>query len=175
MGRVPNLSGLSRTAAISAIQAAGLVASSSGTVGTGDSGLNDKIASQSPSSNTLVNYESAVSYTYYVYTPPACSAGWVFQYYTDGAWSSCVGNQQSATRTYYGYYQYADCSTSGTQAYSTETIYQSCSSCTVGGSCVISYSCATVGCSFCCPDPCYKSGTYNSSCACTNPVGQYFC
>lgn len=183
MVRVPSITGSLASTANSLIQGAGLKAVNSGTVDTNDSNLNGKVASQNPAANTLVNYETNVSYSLYNYVapPPTCTPQWIFSYY--GAWSdwsTCSGGTQSRSRAVYGYYQYSDCSTSGTQQYDTQTESQSCTPpapCggTVGQSCVISYSCATVGCSFCCPDFCYKSGTINSSCVCANPVGSYFC
>ncbi len=67
---VPNLSGLSTTAATNAIIAAGLLNSGNSTTNTGDSGLNGKVASQDPASGTKVQYESNVSYVSYNYVAP---------------------------------------------------------------------------------------------------------
>lgn len=177
MVRTPNLSGLSSSAAVSAIQAAGLIASSSGTVDTGDSGLNGKIASQSPSSNTLVDYESTVSYTTYNYVapPPSCTAGWTFTGYGEwSAWSTCSNSSQSRSRAILGYYTDSNCNQSGIQQYDTQTETQSCSSCNVGGNCSVGYACSRPGCSFCCPDLCYQAGTWSSGCVCQTS-GLYFC
>ena len=66
---VPNLSGLTRTNAITAIQNAGLTPVAGSVVNTGDSGLDDIIASQTPASGTLVNYETNVQYDYYDFVP----------------------------------------------------------------------------------------------------------
>jgi len=174
MSRVPNLSGLSTSAAITSIQTAGLVASSTGTVNTGDSGLNGKIASQSPASNTLVNYESTVSYTSYVYVAPTCTPGWQFTSYGDWSdYSVCSGGTQTRYRAVNGYYLYSDCSTGSIQQYDTQSDSRSCY--VVGAPCTLSYACSQVGCSFCCPDTCYRAGTINSSGTCANPSGSYFC
>jgi hypothetical protein len=67
---VPNLSGLTRTAAIAAIQNANLTPVDGGIVETTNSGLDDFIASQNPASGTLVDYQTNVQYTYYDFTSP---------------------------------------------------------------------------------------------------------
>lgn len=71
MVRVPNLIGLSRAAAQSAIEAAGLVYGGYSDTNVADSGLDDKIANQSILSNTLVDYETSVSLTRYRYEVPS--------------------------------------------------------------------------------------------------------
>jgi len=71
MVKMPNLFGLTVTQAISAIESAGLKFVGSSSETTTDSSLSDKIKSQSPSSNTLLEYESGVSFTYSIYTAPA--------------------------------------------------------------------------------------------------------
>jgi len=70
MVSVPNLIGLLNTAAQTAIANSGLAFSSSSTTNTGDSGLANKVASQTPTSGTLANYESSVSFVYYNYVAP---------------------------------------------------------------------------------------------------------
>jgi hypothetical protein len=69
---VPNIVGLSTTAANAAISAASLANSGNTTTNTSDSGLNGKIASQDPVSGTKVQYETNVSYVSYNYiaAPP---------------------------------------------------------------------------------------------------------
>jgi hypothetical protein len=70
MVAVPNLSNLSPDAALSALQSVGL---SRGTVGTGttsNSGLNNKVFSQSVSAGTLIDYDSAINYEYYIFVAP---------------------------------------------------------------------------------------------------------
>lgn len=176
--QVPNIVDLSTSAASSALSAVGLVlGSSTGSISSGATSENNgKVATQSVASGSYVDYGTTITYTTYSYSPPSCTPGWQFTSY--GAWSdwsTCSGGTQSRSRAVNGYYLYSDCSTGSVQQYDTQTEYQSCSSCTVGGPCSIPYSCATVGCSFCCPDPCYKAGTYDSSCQCVNPVGSYFC
>ena len=71
MVKVPNLSGLTKTQAVSSIEAVNLTAVDGGAVNTTDDLLNNKIASQSPIADALVQYESDVSYTYYqfAFTP----------------------------------------------------------------------------------------------------------
>jgi len=65
MVKVPNLSGLTRTTASSSIVSNGLVPLETGSTDTADDSLNQKIASQNPSFDSLVDYETNVSYTYY--------------------------------------------------------------------------------------------------------------
>jgi len=71
MVAVPNLIGLLNTAAQTAITNSGLIYGSSSTTTTGDSALADKVASQTPTSGTLADYESSVSFVYYNYVPVA--------------------------------------------------------------------------------------------------------
>ena len=70
MVAVPNLIGLLNTAAQTAIANSGLTFSSSSTTNTEDSGLANKVASQTPTSGTLADYESSVSFVYYTYVAP---------------------------------------------------------------------------------------------------------
>jgi len=75
------------------------------------------------------------------------------------------------------------CGTSGTQTYcitpnGCPNIYGPCiesppppPSCTVGAFCEVAYSCSSCGC---CPEPCYRLGTLNSSCVCSS-LGGYLC
>lgn len=67
MVRVPNLAGLSRSAAQTAIESAGLVYGGSSDTTINDISLDDKIANQSIIANTLVDYETSVSVTRYRY------------------------------------------------------------------------------------------------------------
>ena len=64
---VPNIVGLTTSAAQAAITAAGLANSGNTTETTGDSGLDGKIKTQDPSSGTKVQYETNVSYVSYTY------------------------------------------------------------------------------------------------------------
>jgi hypothetical protein len=68
MVRVPSLSGLTRTTATQSIIDSGLVAVETGSTTTADDTLNQKIASQTPELDTLVDYETNVSYTYYLFS-----------------------------------------------------------------------------------------------------------
>ena len=68
MVKVPNLSGLTRTTATQSIVDNGLVAVETGSTTTADDTLNQKIASQTPPIDTLVDYETNVSYTYYLFS-----------------------------------------------------------------------------------------------------------
>lgn len=67
MVRVPNLAGLSRSAAQTAIESAGLIYGGSSDTTINDISLDDKIANQSIIANTLVDYETSVSVTRYRY------------------------------------------------------------------------------------------------------------
>lgn len=69
MVQVPDLSGLSTSAAVASIQNAHLVASDGGSTSTSNSALNGQIASQLPNAGDLVDYETSVSYIYYNYVP----------------------------------------------------------------------------------------------------------
>jgi hypothetical protein len=69
---VPNLSGLSKTAAATAITNAGLIPIDGGSTNTENSALNNTIASQLPNAGELVPYESQVTYIWFnfVAAPP---------------------------------------------------------------------------------------------------------
>lgn len=85
MVRVPTITSLSTSAAATAAQAVGLTATSVGTVTTYETGLNGVVATQSPAANSLLDYQSAISYTYYVYETPPCSGTRTIWYaYCDG-------------------------------------------------------------------------------------------
>lgn len=73
MVKVPNLSGLTRDEAMDAITDAGLSIGGDSSTSTGDNNLNNKVASQLPNANELVEYESSVSFIYYSYTAPVPS------------------------------------------------------------------------------------------------------
>jgi hypothetical protein len=66
---VPNLSGLTRSQAITAIQAVGLAYSES-TTNTSDSGLTSFIQSQGVSSGATVLIGTSISFVYYNYVAP---------------------------------------------------------------------------------------------------------
>jgi hypothetical protein len=69
MVRMPDLSGLTRPQALTALENAGLRFSGASTETTSNSSLADKIRSQSIAANTLLEYESEVSFVYYSYVP----------------------------------------------------------------------------------------------------------
>lgn len=67
---VPNLIGLTATAARTAIESAGLIFGGTSTSGTSNSSQSDLVSSQSIAQGTSVEYETSISYVYYVYVPP---------------------------------------------------------------------------------------------------------
>ncbi len=69
MVRVPNLIGLTKTQAQAAILGSGLKILNELTTSTYDLVLNEQTLSQNPSQNTLVDYETGVSFNYYSYIP----------------------------------------------------------------------------------------------------------
>lgn len=69
MVRMPDLSGLTRPQALTALENAGLRFSGASTETTSNSSLADKIRSQSIAANTLLEYESEASFVYYSYVP----------------------------------------------------------------------------------------------------------
>ena len=71
MVRLPDLSGLSRSQAIATIEGLGLKFSSSSFSNTTNQSLNDTVFQQSFPANTLIDYDSDVSISSYVYVPPA--------------------------------------------------------------------------------------------------------
>jgi hypothetical protein len=71
MAAMPNLSGLSREQAITQIQNAGLRFASGSFASTTNQSINNLIESQSVSAGELVDYESDISISSYVYSPPA--------------------------------------------------------------------------------------------------------
>ena len=70
MVRVPNLAGLSPSDADIALANAGLKRGSQSSSSTSNSSNNNKINTQSIAANTLVDYESVVSYNYEYYVAP---------------------------------------------------------------------------------------------------------
>jgi hypothetical protein len=71
MAAMPNLSGLSREQAITQIQNAGLRFASGSFASTTKQSINNLIESQSVSAGQLVDYESDITISSYVYSPPA--------------------------------------------------------------------------------------------------------
>lgn len=102
MVRMPNLSGLTRPQALIAIENAGLRFSESSTETTSSESLSDKIKTQSILANTLLEYDSSVSFVYYSYVPyvPTVTYGNCVQYAFD-AFSWCSGTTRIRTETGY--------------------------------------------------------------------------
>lgn len=67
MVRMPDLSNLTPDQALSAIENAGLRRGSLGSSTTNNSGLGNKVFAQSILAGTLVDYESVIDYSYYIY------------------------------------------------------------------------------------------------------------
>lgn len=106
MVAVPNLSGLSRSAAQTAITNAGLqFAESTLPVDTTNSSLGDKVSGQSVAAATLVDYESTISYSYYRYVAPPPSGPVPvgpperIQTWVAGSVSRCSGTTRIITPT----------------------------------------------------------------------------
>lgn len=71
MVAMPNLSGLTQSAATTLIQQSGLILSSASNSSTSNSGDNGKVSSQSVSAGTLVDYETSVSIQVWFYQAPS--------------------------------------------------------------------------------------------------------
>lgn len=85
MVKVPDLVGLSRAAAKAALSDAGLKFGTESSVSNDlGSSYNGDVSSQTPTANTLVEYETVVSFNYYkTYVPPV---------YVTGTQENCVQN-----------------------------------------------------------------------------------
>lgn len=144
MATVPDISGLSRTDAKTAIAAAGLVfsseSSSSNSVGSSKNGL---VKTQSISAGTLAEYDTSMSFTYYEsYVPPvylvktvdssSSSTSLTYTGYGGATYSSCVNGSKTKTTyrfydektvtTYYTTYYYSDGSTSKVETGTSESV-----------------------------------------------------
>lgn len=103
---VPDLSGLSSSAAQSAITSAGLtVGSISSTSSGANSSNNGQVASSSPTAGTLVDYETSVSFVTYSYSPPPEGPSWtdssIVNSFTQGtAYSDSVSATNGAAYTW---------------------------------------------------------------------------
>lgn len=75
MVAVPDLSNLTPGQALSALENAGLRRGNLGSSTTSNSGLGDKVFSQSISAGTLVDYESLIDYSYYIFVAPPSGGG----------------------------------------------------------------------------------------------------
>jgi hypothetical protein len=110
---VPSLTGLSRSSAESAIEAAGLIVGSVGTT-SGSSSQDNKVAAQGIASGTLVDYDTQISFTVYDYVAPSgpyvvsteqISATCAYTSSTSNG-TYCVGTTKVTTYTSYTYTQY---------------------------------------------------------------------
>jgi len=70
MVTMPDLSNLSPDQALTALQNAGLRRRNLGSSSTNNSGLENKVFSQSVSAGTLVDYETEIDYSYYIFVAP---------------------------------------------------------------------------------------------------------
>jgi hypothetical protein len=102
MLRIPNLSGLTRPQALDAIRNSGLKFSESSTLTTTNQSLADKIESQSVPANTLVDYDSEISFVYFSYVPyvPTVTYG-SCSVYSSTSSSACSGLTLVTTTTFF--------------------------------------------------------------------------
>jgi hypothetical protein len=101
MLRMPDLSGLTRPQALTALENVGLRFSGASTETTSNSSLSDKIKTQSIPANTLLEYESEASFVYYSYVPyvPTVTYGGCGVYAEANIYSSyvCINYGQNNT------------------------------------------------------------------------------
>lgn len=71
MVQMPDISNLTPEQALSAITSAGLRARTQTSVNTNNSGLGNKVFNQSATAGQLVDYETDIDFSYYIYVPPA--------------------------------------------------------------------------------------------------------
>ncbi len=109
MVKVPNLSGLTRTTASQSIIENGLLPVETGSTDTADDTLNQKIASQTPVFDTLVDYETNVSYTYYNFSfTPYSFTPYSFTPYSFTPSPPYTFTPQPVVTNYYGYCSSSD-------------------------------------------------------------------
>ena len=131
MTTVPDLTGLSKSAAESAITDVGLVVGTTTSVSTSNSSFNNILETQSVQSGSVVDYDTAVNFTYYTFvsspapspTPVVCTGAQNERFQT--SWGDCINGVQEGT-------------------YAIETCYSNCP-------CVINYYTETRSCG---PAPC---------------------
>lgn len=96
MVAVPDLSNKTPDEALALLQAAGLKRSGLGSSNTSNSALNNKVFQQSIAPGYLVDYESSISYDYYVYVAPAAPTPYLcgdwYQAQRAGG-NECVGGE----------------------------------------------------------------------------------
>jgi hypothetical protein len=151
MTTVPNLSGLTKTEAETAIAAAYLTVGTATSVSTSTSGLNNTIESQAIESGSVVDYDTTINFGYYTYvsapsptppTPVPCTGAQNQRFPT--SWSGdCVNGSESGT-------------------YVIETCYDNCN-------CVTNTYTETRSCST--PVPCVSSGQQTFPAQCTSCSG----
>lgn len=102
MVRIPNLSGLTRPQALDAIRNSGLKFSESSTLTTFNQSLGDRVSSQSVPANTLVDYDSEISFVYFSYVPyvPTVTYG-SCSVYSSTSSSACSGLTLVTTTTFF--------------------------------------------------------------------------
>jgi len=96
MVKVPNLDGLTMEQADAALSLAGLFRSTRTSSPTSNNARNEKINTQSVAANSLVEYESSISYNYEYYVPPyipTITYGNCVTYNTQSTGGSCSGQQ----------------------------------------------------------------------------------
>ena len=130
MTTVPDLSGLSKTAAEAAIIAAGLTVGNPTSTGSSISAQDNVISSQSVASGEVVEYDTVIDYVYYTYVAPSPGGGGgtpvtcvvtTVNAYTP-IWSgNCVGGQESGTQETVT--NYSNCNATSSFA----TVYRNCS------------------------------------------------
>lgn len=97
MVRVPNLNGLTMEQADSLLSSAGLFRSGRTSSSTSNSARNEKINTQSIAANSLVDYETSISYNYEYYVPPyvpTVTYGNCFTYNTQSTGGSCAADKR---------------------------------------------------------------------------------
>lgn len=121
---VPSIVGLSRQSAEDAIEAAGLIVGSITTT-SGSSSQNNNVSSQAIPANTLVDYDTQISFVVYEYVAPAgpyvisteqVSANCSYTQSTNTG-TYCVGTTKVTTYTVYQYTQYKRTWSDGTVDY----------------------------------------------------------
>jgi hypothetical protein len=128
MVQVPDISGLTRSQAQSAITSSGLsFLESDAPIDTSNSSLDGKTALQSLTAGTLVDYETTISYSYYRYVAPAPVGPYVVNTvqvsgtcsYTQSSLigTSCSGTTKVTNYTIYQYTQYRRDWSDGTSDY----------------------------------------------------------
>lgn len=165
MVKVPDLSGLSITNAIAAIQNAHLVPVDGGSTDTQNQALDNTIVSQLPNADDLVDYETNVSYISYNYVPAPPFFPF-FPYFP--SFPSCTYHEEYT----YGGFVYGEC-VNGSRTVTATTRYvtitnTNCSTSTrtdTGSYPQASEACTANTYYWCCSDGVPGSGQYSNSAA----------